>query len=126
MLVKNGKNICETLNEIERFIGIKYPTLLVSYGDMDMWFLHQAYRKCKLNMPKNWDYLDMFRVSQYYRSNKKHSQAAFATEYDIKNNDAHRALSDAKTLFLLFKSFKTKQQISTNQIMKDIYGSSRY
>ena len=78
---------------------------LISHNNdgFDKLFLKYQFQKYKVNLPKNIVFLDTLRISQLTLDNLKyHNMNSLCKYFNIINKNAHRALSDAESLKLIF------------------------
>lgn len=101
-MVKKSPTIGDVLPDFLAFVGDDY--LAAHNCGFDAAFLRKACSECGLTAPTS--FFDTMRLSVYWPGLKNKKLATFLDAAGIENDNAHRALSDARsTALLIVKSF---------------------
>lgn len=130
---QESTNICNITNEMVKdadtfdIVGKKFidfcsdDTILVAHNNdsFDRLFLEAEFKKEGLEIPK-WDYIDSLKWARKYRPDlPRHSLQYLREIYDIKENQAHRALNDVIILHKVFE--KLVDDLSIEMVYKLLY-----
>ena len=110
LLDKKGsmpKNVFRNfVNYIEKYsYHFNYNIYMVSHNNdgFDKLFLKYQFQKYNIDLPKNLIFVDTLRLAQLAMNNLKyHNMNSLCKYFNIINQNAHRALSDAKSLKIMF------------------------
>lgn len=115
-MVGNAKDLDTVMLEFDAFLGKKDFVLIAHNARFDFSFLQvNAMRMKKQNMVmENWcrDHIwaiDTLALSKKLRGDlPKHNLASMLAAYGLVNNEAHRAMADAKACYELYRCMKQK------------------
>lgn len=108
--VRNAKGAREVMQEFRKFCD---KHIMIAHNGLffDAPFYYSQLRRCQLGLPDNvmWDSLH---IAKYYATKaKKHNMKYLCEFYNIKQESAHRALSDVKDLCKLLQIWREKHTL---------------
>jgi len=86
----------------------------------DKHFVEKEFKRCSLELPEHWIYLDTLKWARKYRSDlPKHSLQYLREIYNVEANQAHRAFDDVMVLYKIFSQMI--DDLTADQILSLIY-----
>lgn len=112
--VKKGRPLKDVLIDFVDYVG-EYCILIAHGGDCaDQLFLQEAFAECGMQIPMGWEFLDSYRLAQYYQPLKQNGLKAIIADLHIERGQSHRALDDSIQLLQVLLKFE-------NIYQEDIY-----
>ncbi|MBS0635257.1 MAG: ribonuclease H-like domain-containing protein [Verrucomicrobia bacterium] len=104
-MVADAADFATVAREFIEFCSGDIALIAHNADSFDVPFLQYECRRCNVELPTDWLYIDSLKWSRRYRKDlPRHSLQFLRQTYGITANQAHRALNDVMVLYEVFKA----------------------